>query len=242
LFTRADHPQVQRWVRLRTDKEARREEGSLLLTSPREIEEVAGIASFRCLIVTEHFQVPVDWPSCPRVFVSERLMQKITGIPSPQGCAAELALPAESRALGPWVLVLDGVSDPGNVGTLLRSALALGWTGVWVLPGTADLWNEKVLRASKGAAFKLPVAHGSLEQFMQWRLSHPMPVWLADLEGERVHALSAPCCLVMGNEARGPSKEWSSVQRLTIPQSGAMESLNVAVAGGILMAVGRGLV
>jgi TrmH family RNA methyltransferase len=102
-------------------------------------------------------------------------MQRIAGVESvaPGALAAEVALPPPAPLLGApqgsltRVLVLDGVQDPGNLGTLLRTALALGWQAAVLLPGCCDPFNDKALRASRGAAFKLPLAQMSLQQWQQ---------------------------------------------------------------------------
>jgi TrmH family RNA methyltransferase len=242
LLTRLDHPRIQRWVRLRTDRKERAADQAVLLTSPKEIEEVTSVAQIKTLIVTPDFVIPPFWKAEEQVLVSESLLQKITGLSAPQGCAAEVAIPAEVQDLGDWVLVLDGVQDPGNCGTILRTALALGWSGVWVLPGTVDLWNEKAIRSAKGAMFKLPFRQGSEQELVSWQKQRGAAMLVADLQGTPCRTWSAPCILVLGNEARGPRSSWSGAERVTVPQAGEMESLNVAVAGGILMAALRGVI
>jgi RNA methyltransferase, TrmH family len=242
MLTRLDHPKVKRWVALRKENRARKEEGALLLSSPREIEEVFERSPLRTLIVTEDFSIPAKWQSIRREVVSQRLLEKITGLKAPQGCAAEIDLPGPATDLEGWTLILDGIAGPGNLGTLLRTGLALGWESVWVLPGTADLWNEKVLRASKGATFKLAYREGSVAEVEEWAQRKSMPLWIADLNGADVRKQPSPCGLILGNEAHGPAPCWSRGTRITISHHGEMESLNVAVAGGILMAAMRGVI
>jgi len=247
LLTRSDHPRIRRWISLRTDKRTRSAEQAVLLTSPHEIEEILPHVDNLVLIVTPDFLVPSSWPCKEVVVVCPRLLEKITGLPAPQGCAAEVRQPSPSQNLGAWILVLDAVQDPGNCGTLLRTALALGWTGVWLLPGTVDLWNEKVLRSAKGAQFKLPYWCGSHEELLNWAMATECALVLADLVGQPSQARSSPCALVLSNEGKGPSTDWNTsgcqkISRVTIPLQGSMESLNVASAGAILMASLRGVV
>ncbi|KAK9868945.1 hypothetical protein WJX84_006098 [Apatococcus fuscideae] len=112
-----------------------------------------------------------SWGSfCNNMYkVSLPAMQKLTGLQSVPGSqiAAELTMPPDSqlelwpRAHLTHLLVLDGVQDPGNLGSLLRTALALGWQAFFILPGCCDIYNEKAVSASKGACFKLPSVHGT---------------------------------------------------------------------------------
>ena len=153
------------------------------------------------------------------------VFRKITGQPSPEGVVAEFPLPKPSSLKGlDYVLVLDRVMDPGNMGMLLRSALALGFEGVLFLEGCVDPFNEKALAAARGALFRLPYCFGTLDDI-------DAPLLVADLEGAPL-AFQKRCALVLGNEAQGSQIE---APKVSIPHKGEMESLNVAAAGSILM-------
>ena len=142
------------------------------------------------------------------------------------------------------VLVLDAVQDPGNVGTMLRTALALGAGGVVALPGTAELGNPKVMRGSMGALFRLPAVPTSHDEFLAWAGARGVALWLTAANGEplaavverrktRPHAVA----VVVGNEGAGVS-EWlapAAAVRVGIPLAPGAESLNVGVAAGILL-------
>jgi TrmH family RNA methyltransferase len=143
---------------------------------------------------------------------------------------------------GDAVLVLDGVQDPGNVGTMLRTALALGAAGLVALKGTVDLTNPKVIRSAMGASFRLPAVSASPEEFIAWSRLQRSEIWVADPAGEAPDRLPArgeraPVALVMGNEGAGvgPSLAAAARRRIAIPLSQGVESLNVAVAAGILL-------
>jgi RNA methyltransferase, TrmH family len=144
---------------------------------------------------------------------------------------------------GTTLLVLDGVQDPGNVGTMLRTALGFGATGVVALKGTADLTNPKVIRGGMGATFRLPAVPASPDEFVAWSRLQRAEIWVADLTGEspdrwaRRSAQRAPVALVVGNEGAGisPSIEAAANRRIAIPLASGVESLNVAVAAGILL-------
>jgi len=169
------------------------------------------------------------------VVVTPEILKKITGLVTPEGVAAEVALPEPANLTGKkWVVVFDAIADPGNVGTLLRTALALGWEGVFLMEGTADPFNEKALRAARGASFHLPLAFGTVAELK--KLAEGRTVYVADIQGHPLEKGRSPALLILGSESHGPSQ---AVQQLgkpvTIPMAGPMESLNVATAGGILM-------
>jgi TrmH family RNA methyltransferase len=138
------------------------------------------------------------------------------------------------------VLALDGVQDPGNVGTILRTALALGASGVVALPGTADLWGPKALRGAMGAPFRLPAVHSRDEEFLAWAGEAGAELWSTDVAGEDIRRLgppARPAAILLGNEGAGVRGELAAraARRVAIPIGAGAESLNVAVAAGILL-------
>jgi RNA methyltransferase, TrmH family len=145
-----------------------------------------------------------------------------------------------SRAV---VLVLDAVQDPGNVGTLVRTALGLGAAGLIALKGTAELTNPKVLRGAMGATFRLPAVASTPDQFVAWARLQRAQIWAAEAEGEPLESQTAraadgqPIALVVGNEGAGlsPALVAAADKRIAIRLSRGVESLNVAVAAGILL-------
>lgn len=139
------------------------------------------------------------------------------------------------------VLLLDGVQDPGNLGTLARAAAAFGCGALLCLPGTVDPWNAKAVRASAGALFRMPVLTSSVDEALEWLEGQGFALLGADAAGEPVEAvpLTARVALVVGNEGAGLNDEVRSRcdRVVAVPMSGGTESLNVAVATGILLYV-----
>lgn len=137
------------------------------------------------------------------------------------------------------VLVVDGVQDPGNLGTLVRSAAAFDCEAVLCLPGTVDPWNPKVVRASAGAVVRLPVVQASLAGLDEWLGRHGYLMAAADAAGAPLGAGAPPerVALVMGNEGSGVTAAVAARcdRKVSIPMPGGTESLNVAVAGAILL-------
>ena len=167
--------------------------------------------------------------------VSEAILKKITGLNQPDGFAAEIQLPQPQDLRDKeFLVILDRIADPGNLGTLLRTALALNWEGVIVTPGTVDLFNDKVLRAAKGAHFHLPYARLSIEEIAALKLHF----YTADLEGDPLGTtpFQTPSALILSSEGHGPGS-WSEgrARKITIPMNPHVESLNVAASGAILL-------
>lgn len=227
------HPFVKYLVSLRQDKALRKTERKVLVSGKNLVSDLlaSGIACQALFLTDKAFPYPDPY------HVSEEVMRKITGLPHPDGVAALICLPSwqELRSCSS-LLVLDGISDPGNLGTLLRTALALGWEGVFFLEGGCDPFNDKALRAAKGATFHLRLQEGSWEDFLE--LSSLFTVYIADKKGEPLppKTLQPPYALILSHEAKGARKEAKQLfHPLTIPMRPTMESLNVASAGAILL-------
>jgi TrmH family RNA methyltransferase len=173
-------------------------------------------------------------------------LEALSDTEQPQGIVAAVeprawALDDIATPPGSVMLVLDAVQDPGNVGTMLRTALALGATGVVALPGTAELANPKVLRGSMGAAFRLPAAWADPAALLAWIEARGVELVVAAADGAPVSRQSRrgrpPLALVVGNEGAGvgPILASAARRRVAIPLAPGVESLNVAVAAGILL-------
>lgn len=159
---------------------------------------------------------------------------------SPQGIAGVLALPALAWPACPsLLLILDGINDPGNAGTLIRTAEAAGCDGVIFAPDTVDPFNDKVVRAGMAAHFRLPLRVCNTWPAVAALLSRGMDCYVADvhaaLDYTEVGWRHASAVLV-GNEAHGPSIGARLLATpISIPMHGAVESLNAAVAGAVIL-------
>ena len=140
----------------------------------------------------------------------------------------------------PLVIVLAGLQDPGNLGTILRSAEAFGATGVLSLPGTVSAWNPKAVRASAGSLFRLPLISASAEDCLARLRAAGVKILSTAVDGaeaaDRID-LAGPVALIIGNEGNGVPEEVASQadQAVTIPCPGPVESLNAAVAASVLL-------
>lgn len=181
--------------------------------------------------------------------VGARTFGQLAGTETPQGILAVVAprvwTPEDvSAAPGGAVLVVDGVQDPGNLGTLIRTAHALGAAATVMLRGTADPMNPKALRAAMGATFRHPVLPLDDAPFIKWARDRGLTLWAAAVDGVPLaRALDAAqrgkelIAVIVGNEGAGIRPQLNAVAalRVAIPLASGAESLNVAVAAGILL-------
>lgn len=231
-----DNPLVKNLVKLRTDSTSRRAEGKVLLVGRSLIAEAAQHTPLQ-LLITKEDDPPL--PAKKTMTASPAVLKKISGVETPDGYIAVVDLPKEATLTScRSVLALDGVSDPGNFGTLLRSALAFAWEGIFLLPNSCDPYNEKALRAARGAQLHLPLKRGSWEQLKDLCHLNKMTPIVAELHGDDIRTLMPPSnpLLILGNEGQGINPIASAwCRKVTIPMTSNMESLNVSVAGSILM-------
>jgi len=177
--------------------------------------------------------------------VSERDFSSAAETESPQGVLAIAEIPGFSlEAIGVGerlrLLVLDGVQDPGNAGTILRTAAALGVAATLALPGTVDLWNAKVVRSAMGAQFHHPAFAVGWEALDAFGSRHHVEFWGADAQGDalgRTPVAPDRLALIVGNEGAGLTIEARARtgRLVSLPMSSMVESINVAVATGILL-------
>lgn len=163
---------------------------------------------------------------------------------SPQGVVAIAEVPSyELETLkidaDAVLLVLDGIQDPGNAGTILRTAAALGATASIALPGTVDLWNPKVVRGAMGAHFTCPAIQTPAEELFSFMDRHDIALWATDVQGEPIETAEPPArvALVVGNEGSGLSDavRARAARTVGLEIAAGVESLNVAVATGVFL-------
>lgn len=206
-----------------------------VLTAPQLADAPRGAALLAALAAREDVE---------RLELSERDFASAAETESPQGVLAIAEVPERSLddfvAVNPLtLLVLDAVQDPGNVGTIVRTAAALGATATVALPGTVDLWNAKVVRSGMGAHFFHPAFHATAESLETFLDRTGAELWCADAKGDPVGARPRPSrlALAVGNEGSGLTD--ATRQRadalIALPIAPNVESLNVAVAAGILL-------
>ena len=216
-------------------------EGQHLIT-----EAMRSHLRFSTVFLREGYNPPFPIPGeAEHLLLPADLFASAVATEQPQGIAALVHPPTFSsdsifHAPAPLILVLAGLQDPGNVGTLLRSAEAFAASGVLLLPGAASPWNPKTLRASAGSAFRVPAINATEPETLNLFDRHRIPAIAAVArKGTPVNEapLRGPCALLIGNEGAGLSKILLSyaAHRVTIPTPGKVESLNAAIAGSLLL-------
>lgn len=246
-LTSIHNQHVKNWKKLQT-KRFRRQTGLYLLDGWHLVQEAlkAHVHVSQLIGTADELQEHSDIVSLvDEVYeVTPAIMRHITPTVTPQGIAAVADLPDthfQPREIhGAW-LMLDGVQDPGNVGTMIRTADAAGFTGVVVNDKTADLYSPKVVRSMQGSQFHLLLVNGDLRKWIADFQQAGAPVYGTQLNPQAknyrdVHP-GGTFALIMGNEGNGMSADLlkRTDDNLYIPMKGEAESLNVAVSAGILM-------
>ena len=247
MITSPQNPTVKYVRGLQSQRKVREAEGQFVIEGPRLAEEAVRAKAKASLVL---YTLNLDQRSRAAVtqlerqgaqaeVVSDAVLAACSETETPAGLLAVVTMP--TFLIVPrlsFALVVDRVGDPGNLGTILRTAAAAGVEAVFLMPGSVDAYNPKVVRAGMGAHFQLPIAAARWET-LAGQLSGA-PAWVADVHtGETYDRVDwrGPCALVVSSEAEGPSPaaEAFTPQRVHSPMPGRTESLNAAVAAGILL-------
>lgn len=237
MLTRAEIQQIRSLAEARE----RRSQGRFLVEGPKVVEELlAGGACFEKIYALADWEAQVP-AGIPVIRVGTAEMARISHFPTPSlvlavGKWQEPELPENALGRG-WTLALDGVQDPGNVGTLLRIADWFALDRVLLSEGCADPYSQKVINASMGSLLRVPVHRVALADRLA---TAGVAVFGCSLDGVDIATARRPSAgvIVIGSEGRGLSEAVSRLvsQRITIPRLGKAESLNAAVAAGIVCA------
>lgn len=243
------NPRVKRLVRLRKRRE-RDGSGLFLVEGERELE--SALVSHRVLelyvcepALTAHgarvYRTIGDRGGTPITTISPAVLQRISLRGNPSGFVAVLAQWEAPLATIPvadaLILVVESIEKPGNLGGMIRSANAAG-ASVIVAEPTTDLFNSNVIRASMGTLFTTPVAVASTEETLEFLDDHGIEVYATSPAATLAHFeadLSRPCALVVGAESVGLSDAWLARNRLLIPMTGTIDSLNASVSAGVVL-------
>ena len=251
MITSSHNPKIQRVRGLLARHKDRVEARAFVVEGVRLLEEALNAGHQPELVLytrqlNERGQALLKQPllaNCDVEQILPALMESISGTEAPQGILGVIPffaypLPKDLN----FVIIADGVRDPGNLGTLLRSAAAAGVQAVLLAPTCADAFAPKVVRAGMGAHFRMPVLELTWEETRQvvHAPSHSLTVYLAESGSGKPYwqaGFGRPAALLIGGEAEGASPEGRSLadEVITIPMPGGSESLNAAVAASILI-------
>jgi TrmH family RNA methyltransferase len=215
----------------------------MALASGTEISRVFFTENYRSK--NEDFLRHVSARASELIETTEQIISRISETDSPQGIAALMsyktrALREISLASNPLIALCDGIQDPGNLGTIIRTADAAGADAVIILPGTCDPFMPKTIRATAGSIFNLPVLFAEPEELVGWLRKRSIGLVVADAHASRTvydADFRKPLAFVFGNEAAGVSEHLrkNSDSLVSIPIRGKAESLNVAASAAICL-------
>lgn len=237
------NPYIKQLKKLHTKKE-RDKTGTFLVEGWHLTEEALKSGNeVVALIVRDGEDIPSKWDvsSLDIIHVTSEVMNAISDTEHPQGIAAVCSFPEETeQQQAGKVLMIDGVQDPGNLGTLIRTADSAGIDLVILGNGTVDLYNSKVIRSSQGSIFHLPIRKGSLADWITTLQKRGIPVFGTALQNSTPFDEVTPeetFALIVGNEGNGMDRELlaRTDRNLFVPIYGKAESLNVSIAAGILL-------
>lgn len=246
-ITSVRNPAVQ-FLREMQKPRARREAGLFLVEGVKMVREAIALSLCRTLIVQtqrdaelEQMAKQAETAGCEVLCVTPQVMQAVCEAKTPQGVACTVAMRPEPEELeGRMIVALDGVQDPGNVGTILRTADAAGFDGALLGSGCADLYGAKTLRSTMGSVFRVPTRRtDALAQELEAMRARGYAIVATELGGADFYA-NCPherAVLVIGSEGHGVSEavKKAATHHLALPMRGGAESLNAAVAAGIMI-------
>lgn len=242
MITSLTNEKVKLAHALQTQAKARRSEGRMALEGLRLIRDAVAAGQRPDYILFDPEAVDLAELHAPErlcIPATPEVIRHVSLTESPQGAVGIFPIqPPPLPSPLTRVLVLDAIADPGNLGTMLRTAAAAGVDAVLLAPGSADAYNPKALRAGMGAHFRVPVLEAPWTRLEV--LLRGLHVRLADMTGEASYDRadwSRPWALIIGSEAHGASPQAGELaaERVYIPMAGRTESLNAAIACGVLL-------
>ena len=236
-------------------KKERDKTGLFILEGKRLVEEIPNSWEIKYLLKAESYSEDINFENVYTVedslfenvyTVKDSLFEKISETVNPQGILAvchikEFDVTNVDYSNSPFFVVLENVTDPGNMGTLIRTADAAGADGIFLSKGCVDIYNPKVIRATMGSIFHLPIYRNlNLIDLMEDFKNNNVKTLAAHLKGTSTPYkvdMTTACAVIIGNEANGLSDEISEMASdlVKIPMPGKAESMNAGIAGGILI-------
>ena len=238
ILTSKNNPLIKETASLK-EKKGRKETGLFLVEGEKMVRECQrSDFEIERVIFSESYRGELSFAEEKTVRVSDSVFAHLSDEKTPQGVLCRVKIPPRelTRSIGAC-LILDGVSDPGNVGTIIRTANAAGYHKIYLTDDCADIYSPKCVRASMSGLFFTETHIGSREEILS--VLKDTPVVVADMGGENAFCFNPPTpfALVIGNEANGVSDlvRANAEYTVKIPMRSTQESLNAAVSAGILM-------
>lgn len=234
-ITSVNNPLIKQLALLKNKKE-RLSEQKFIVEGYHLVEEAYNNENLLQVLTTNE---DINYSDIDIIKTTDVVIKKLSSTKEPQGIIGIVKMPTFEKVNYNKYLVLDDISDPGNLGTIIRSSLALGIDALIVSPDTVDEYNDKVLRATQGAIFKLPIIREDLTKVLMELKDRKVPVLVTSLRNavdvttlDKMNAFA----IVLGNEARGVKDEYINLadQVIKITMHNNVESLNVAMSAGMI--------
>ena len=245
MITSTSNPKIKQVALLRDKARARREEGAYVVEGLRMFREIPA-GDVREVYVTQDFYNKNE-SLCSTYkdlqVVSDKVFEKIADTVTPQGVVAVVSMKEtslEDVLKGDFLLFLENIQDPGNLGTLFRTAEGAGVKGIIISKGSADIYNPKVIRSTMGSIFRMPYIYVEDISSVISKEAPNMNIYAAALEGAKDYttvSYTGRCGILIGNEGNGLKSETikAAGKSVYIPMQGSVESLNASISGAILM-------
>ena len=241
LITSLENEKIKNYIKLKS-KKYRDLTNSFIVEGEHLVLEAYRAGLLEEIILEQSSVFPLDLPNERKVYVPQVILDKISDVENPPYVMGLCRKKEESDNLGSRILMLDGVQDPGNLGTILRSSKAFNVDTVVLGLDTVDLYNPKVIRATQGMLFHMNVVRRDLVDEINKLKSEEIPIYVTRVEyGEDIRYLKSKdkrkFALVMGNEGKGVREEIKDLadKYIYIEMNDMVESLNVGVATSILL-------
>ncbi len=235
LITSLDNKKIKHLNKLK-EKKYRDEEGLFIVETENLIEEAYNSNLLEELYLLEDSNIQYDVKT---FYVTKEVMQKISNLKTPSKCLG-VVKKLVPRDYQNRLLILDNIQDPGNLGTIIRSAVAFNIDTIVLGNTCVDLYNDKTIRASEGMLFKINILRKDLSNFLEEIKNNNYTLYGTEVTGGKVLntvTFSQKCAIVIGSEGKGISPEIKKLitQNIYIPMSYQTESLNASVAAAIIM-------
>lgn len=240
IITSVQNTQVKNWSKLKMKKCRLKMDLFLIEGEHLLIEAHESDWEIQEIIVQDGTSVPDYADEYAITTVSDNVFQHITDTRTPQGVAAVVKIKGQIWPCANSVLLIDSVQDPGNIGTMIRTADAVGFDAIIIGNDSVDLYNEKVIRSTQGSLFHIPIFQADLTTAIPSLQKQDFTIWVTTLEQAQSYkdvSIDDKVALLVGNEGNGVEETLIDLAdcKVKIPILGKAESLNVSVAAGILM-------
>ena len=238
VITSLDNDRIKGYIKLK-DRKNRKKTNTFIVEGMHSVLEAYKRGMVVELILKEDISLPLD---VPYIYVTEEIIKKISDAVSPPDVLALCKMANDNVVLGEKILLLDGIQDPGNLGTIIRSAVAFNVDTICLSHDTVDIYNPKVLRSTQGMIFHTNIIIKSLKEIISMLKEREIPIYGTRVDyGIDVSTLREKdrkkYALVMGNEGKGVSEEILDMcdEYIYISMNPDVESLNVGVATSIIL-------